>query len=310
LRDTLRFVVIETAAGYILGLVNFAPTQLPPKCDWNRKPNNYSAGTRLEIAAVAVNALLGAGAGAMIADGGDGGGGSNPATAKNDENGKKRTKPTRAVIVDPCCGGGTILYAAWARGYEAIGGDINATNVAMARGNIASFRPAMPLAHAALVAMEPRRGGGGGSRGGGGAGGAGGEGGGGGGGGVDESTSGGGGGEGGVISGGGVGDGGGGVIIGRGGGVGGVVNQQAGARSASSEQASASASASSSWLWSGELDAAGLLSSPPTVLEADALKVTDWATRAAAALGGAATDDTDADVDVEVTADVVRLHSC
>jgi hypothetical protein len=101
LRDTLRFVVIETAAGYILGLVTFAPPQPPPSCDWNRKPNNFCAGTRIEIAAVAINALVGAGAGAIKSAGWKGEvGGSSPAASKSDE---KKTKKARAVIVAGLC---------------------------------------------------------------------------------------------------------------------------------------------------------------------------------------------------------------
>ena len=47
LRDTLRFVVVELSRGYVFGLTTFAPAVYPPRCDWNRKPNNYSAGTRI-----------------------------------------------------------------------------------------------------------------------------------------------------------------------------------------------------------------------------------------------------------------------
>lgn len=101
IRETLRFVVVETWGGYVLGLTTFAPQQLPPRCDWNRKPNNYSAGTRLEIAAAAVNALVGAPDGVI-----GGKGGCHPPLRKKN----------KIVIVDPCCGGGTILYAAWSRG--------------------------------------------------------------------------------------------------------------------------------------------------------------------------------------------------
>ena len=57
-------------------------------------------------------------------------------------------------MVDPCCGGGTILHAAWSRGYAAIGGDVNAQIVLNARGNIASFVPSMPAAHAVLAALD------------------------------------------------------------------------------------------------------------------------------------------------------------
>ena len=58
------------------------------------------------------------------------------------------------VIVDPCCGGGTILHAAWSRGYHSIGGDVNAQIVRNAQGNIASFVPAMPAAHATLRGID------------------------------------------------------------------------------------------------------------------------------------------------------------
>ena len=139
LRDTLRFVVIETSRGYVFGLTTFAPAPPPPRCDWNRKPNNYSAGTRPEVAAAALNAVLAGGEGMR---GSTGGRGDEGATG------------TASVVVDPCCGGGTILHAAWSRGYAAIGGDVNAQIVLNARGNIASFVPSMPAAHAVLAALD------------------------------------------------------------------------------------------------------------------------------------------------------------
>ena len=139
LRDTLRFVVVETSAGYVFGLTTFAPPPMHPRCDWNRKPNNYSAGTRPQIAAAALNAVL---AGGLSTMGGD-------------EEGNDTDRPSRTnVIVDPCCGGGTILHAAWSRGYHSIGGDVNAQIVRNAQGNIASFVPAMPAAHATLRGID------------------------------------------------------------------------------------------------------------------------------------------------------------
>ena len=44
LRDMLRFVVIETASGYILGLVNYAPPVQMSMCDWQGlTPVHFSA---------------------------------------------------------------------------------------------------------------------------------------------------------------------------------------------------------------------------------------------------------------------------
>jgi hypothetical protein len=57
-RETLRFCVAETSAGYVFGLCTYAPPRFHAKTDWSRKPNNYSAGTQPSIAAVAVNAVF------------------------------------------------------------------------------------------------------------------------------------------------------------------------------------------------------------------------------------------------------------
>ena len=130
-RETLRFCVVETSAGYIFGLCTYAPPRFHAKADWARKPNNYSAGTQPSIAAIAVNAVF-----APVGAGGDG-------------------EPWgRGAILDPCCGGGTILHAAWSRGYRALGGDINAQNARNANGNLASFRRAMPAVHASLAECD------------------------------------------------------------------------------------------------------------------------------------------------------------
>ena len=140
-RRTLRFVVIETAAGYCFGLTTFAPPRAHAKCDWNRKPNNYSAGTQPAVAAAAINAVFNP---TVI-------GGSAASTEAWEE------ALTRGVIFDPCCGGGTIAHAAWSRGYRAVASDVNPLNVDNARGNLGSFRGEMPAAHAILAAIDGTR---------------------------------------------------------------------------------------------------------------------------------------------------------
>jgi len=142
-RETLRFCVAETSAGYVFGLCTYAPPRFHAKTDWSRKPNNYSAGTQPSIAAVAVNAVFAPGV--FGGDDGDGGDGDGEPWAR---------ARARGAVLDPCCGGGTILHAAWSRGYRALGGDINAQNARNANGNLASFRRAMPAQHASLAECD------------------------------------------------------------------------------------------------------------------------------------------------------------
>ena len=136
-RETLRFCVAETSAGYVFGLCTYAPPRFHAKTDWSRKPNNYSAGTQPSIAAVAVNAVFA------------------PGVFDGDGDGEPWSRArARGAVLDPCCGGGTILHAAWSRGYRALGGDINAQNARNANGNLASFRRAMPAQHASLAECD------------------------------------------------------------------------------------------------------------------------------------------------------------
>ena len=144
-RETLRFCIIETAAGYIFGLTTYAPPRFHAKIDWSRKPNNYSAGTQPNIAAISLNAVLNP---AVVFPGifgeerdGD--------KIKNSDSAWSSIRQ-HGAIVDPCCGGGTILHAAWSRGYRAVGGDINPQNARNANGNLASFRRNMPAQHVTL----------------------------------------------------------------------------------------------------------------------------------------------------------------
>lgn len=141
-RETLRFCVAETSAGYVFGLCTYAPPRFHAKTDWSRKPNNYSAGTQPSIAAVAVNAVFAPG---VFGGDGDGEPGDGEPWAR---------ARARGAVLDPCCGGGTILHAAWSRGYRALGGDINAQNARNANGNLASFRRAMPAQHASLAECD------------------------------------------------------------------------------------------------------------------------------------------------------------
>ena len=163
-RETLRFAIVETAAGYVFGLTTYAPPKYHAKIDWSRKPNNYSAGTQPAIAGIALNAVLNPAvvwdgwsrvgdvfgddardAGAIARDAGDISGDNDSAWSSIREHG---------VVLDPCCGGGTILHAAWSRGLRSVGGDINSLNARNANGNLASFRRSMPVQHQSLATCD------------------------------------------------------------------------------------------------------------------------------------------------------------
>ena len=97
-RNVVRFAVVESAECYVFGLVTYAPSSLSLRAvDWARKPQHFSAGTRAEIALAAVNVATAHAAGSFSHANGD------------------------AVVVDPCCGSGTFLHAAWTRGFAAAG---------------------------------------------------------------------------------------------------------------------------------------------------------------------------------------------
>ena len=151
LQKTLRFVVIECAKGYAFGLATYAPPRAAAKCDWTRKPNNYSAGTQPAIAAAAINAVLDP---VLL--------GTRDATRddarrddarRSDASSSEKKSQSLGAILDPCCGGGTMLHAAWTMGAASVGGDVNARNAENARGNLAAFRAHMPAQHAQLVAI-------------------------------------------------------------------------------------------------------------------------------------------------------------
>jgi len=115
-RNVVRFAVVESAECYVFGLVTFAPSSLSLRAvDWARKPQHFSAGTRAEIALAAVNVATAHAAGSFSHESGD------------------------AVVVDPCCGSGTFLHAAWTRGFAAAGGDVSPGAVSMSRTNVGYF---------------------------------------------------------------------------------------------------------------------------------------------------------------------------
>ena len=114
--DATRFALVECAEGYVFGLVMFAPSSSRSHAvEWARKPRHFSAGTRAEIALACVNIATAHDPAAFDAKGGDG------------------------VVIDPCCGSGTMLHAAWTRGFAAAGGDISPGAVVMAKQNIGHF---------------------------------------------------------------------------------------------------------------------------------------------------------------------------
>jgi len=115
-RNVVRFAVVESAECYVFGLVTYAPSSLSLRAvDWARKPQHFSAGTRAEIALAAVNVATAHAAGSFSHENGD------------------------TVVVDPCCGSGTFLHAAWTRGFAAAGGDVSPGAVAMSRTNVGYF---------------------------------------------------------------------------------------------------------------------------------------------------------------------------
>lgn len=126
--DVARFAVIESAQGYVFGLVSYAPSSLSLRAvDWARKPQHFSAGTRAEIALACVNVAAAGCEAAFDVDSGS------------------------AALIDPCCGSGTMLHAAWTRGFAVAGGDISPGAVAMTKTNVGYF-----VARAGRSATMPR----------------------------------------------------------------------------------------------------------------------------------------------------------
>ena len=134
-REVIRFVVVESAQGYVFGLVTFAPSSLSLRAvDWARKPRHFSAGTRAEIALACVN------------------------VAVADDPSAYDVTDGACVVVDPCCGSGTMIHAAWSRGIAVAGGDVSPARRRI--GSRRSFRLSRrPREHAERSRrhVDPRR---------------------------------------------------------------------------------------------------------------------------------------------------------
>ena len=131
--NAMRFAVVEGLGGYVFGLVTYAPSpsSLSARAvDWARKPRHFSAGTRAEIALACVNVASAHDPRAFDARSGD------------------------SVIVDPCCGSGTMLHAAWTRGFAAAGGDVSPGAVVMAKQNLSHFVARAPESSAMPNVIE------------------------------------------------------------------------------------------------------------------------------------------------------------
>jgi len=122
--SVIRFACIEAPAGYFFGAVTYAPSSSAAVDDaWIKKPHNYGAGMTLPLARL----------------------GTNLATGLDYEN---------ARIVDPCCGSGTVLFAAWCQGAAGVGGTELQPAVALqCRANLAALRT-QALAERRRVAEE------------------------------------------------------------------------------------------------------------------------------------------------------------
>jgi len=114
--EVIRFVTVESAEGYAFGLVTYAPSSLSLRAvDWARKPRHFSAGTRAEIALACVN------------------------VAVADDPDAYDVTDGACVVVDPCCGSGTMIHAAWSRGVAVAGGDVSPGAVVMSKQNVGHF---------------------------------------------------------------------------------------------------------------------------------------------------------------------------
>lgn len=109
--DVIRFAAVETAAGCFFGAVTYAPgSAAAADAAWMGKPHNYAAGMTLPLARL----------------------GTNLATGLEYEG---------ACIVDPCCGSGTILFAAQCQGAAGAGGvELQAAVASQCRDNLAALR--------------------------------------------------------------------------------------------------------------------------------------------------------------------------
>ncbi len=109
--DALRLVVLETLAGCVFGVITYAPaSSAATDAAWTRKPHNYCAGMPLNLACLGVNLATG-------------------------------LHPQGAVVADPCCGSGTVLFAAACLGAASVAGvELQRAVAAQCRTNLAATR--------------------------------------------------------------------------------------------------------------------------------------------------------------------------
>jgi hypothetical protein len=108
---SLRLVVLETASGCVFAVVTYAPASSASiETAWVQKPHNYSAGLPMGLARLAVNLAT-------------------------------ELQPQSLSIADPCCGSGSILFAASCVGAKAVRGvELQRAVAQMCRGNLAATR--------------------------------------------------------------------------------------------------------------------------------------------------------------------------
>jgi hypothetical protein len=118
---------------------------------WARKPHNYCAGLPLPLATLAVNLATGAHPGARRAP-------LLPASkAPLPPFLRAGLAPAGATVVDPCCGSGTVLFAAACAGASAVAGvEREAALVAQCVANLAATHDAATAARRQLAAGGAR----------------------------------------------------------------------------------------------------------------------------------------------------------
>ena len=92
---------------------------------WAARPYSFSASTDLRLARLAVSVAWLSARSAALHDGGGGGGGRGEAVAVE----AVAVPQASPALLDPCCGSGTVLYAAASLGLSAVGCDLNPTAI-------------------------------------------------------------------------------------------------------------------------------------------------------------------------------------
>ena len=108
---------------------------------WAARPYSFSASTDLRLARLAVSvawlSTRGAAPHGTGGGGGDGGGGGEAAVAGAAvAGGAAGGAAASPMMLDPCCGSGTVLYAAASLGLRAVGCDLNPTAIRGAEQNL------------------------------------------------------------------------------------------------------------------------------------------------------------------------------